>query len=601
MPLNINIDFSNFETLTDDEKALRLKLLHSILSKKLPPKLKTYPVRLKPSTHSVKFNGKKYKFTVKQPIFLVEENGEFYYAVKARKDEPNAIIGEPGGFGKAMEIYAFLHLNKTNNTLVYTPNDSSLLVKVNALKSASNEEEWFTEIRSEASYNALVYGDTTKKPIFSIGSHVNNIVVKAYQIMRRLPKISGDVLLENWVTKSPPLKERLTVALAVILAVCQQHRRGIMHRDIKPSNVLFDPASSKAYLTDQGLALHKDAPTELRKIAVGSPAFTNPVILLSAHRIPAEQSSDIYPLMVTLIMILSPGCTMRNNYITKDFFAQLWNKPLMYQLMFEIQTAQDKSALCRNYYPKVSFAGIDQLKELSDTDKKQLKEYFIFCMFDENKPTAEAIFDKISSIAQKYGVSIPGFSEVSEIPEVIEIPEVPELPGIPDLPIDNSPKMVVKESSSFATKLKAIAGFIACLVIGTVGAGLIFTGIFSWLGMGLVGLSVLGFSGLLGWGIYACCKGAPKPEVLEPEVPHIEKIDLVPNCIYRPILNNSYQFIQKYPELESMVGYKEVTENFYRHSKEIFTQQEKLAKHDSNVPAGCYVGSQEYLPPSNHY
>ncbi|MBK7581528.1 MAG: protein kinase [Myxococcales bacterium] len=80
------------------------------------------------------------------------------------------------------------------------------------------------------------------------------------------------------------------IASAVLAALSEAHRRGILHRDIKPANVLFDAAGA-AYLADFGTAHVADAAQTVTSGLIGTLAYMAPEQRSGA---PANAKSDIY-------------------------------------------------------------------------------------------------------------------------------------------------------------------------------------------------------------------------------------------------------------------------------------------------------------------
>ncbi len=80
------------------------------------------------------------------------------------------------------------------------------------------------------------------------------------------------------------------IASAVLAALGEAHRRGILHRDIKPANVLFDEAGA-AHLADFGTAHVSDSAATVTSGVIGTLAYMAPEQRAGA---PADIQSDIY-------------------------------------------------------------------------------------------------------------------------------------------------------------------------------------------------------------------------------------------------------------------------------------------------------------------
>lgn len=122
----------------------------------------------------------------------------------------------------------------------------------------------------------------------------------AFVVMELLPGRD----LSHYTRRERLLPEALVLKLGVQLAraIAHAHRHGIVHRDVKASNVMFDPAQSRVWLTDFGLARLPNSDHTKSGVLLGSPAAMAPELLAGE---PASAQTDLYALGVLLFELFS--------------------------------------------------------------------------------------------------------------------------------------------------------------------------------------------------------------------------------------------------------------------------------------------------------
>lgn len=102
---------------------------------------------------------------------------------------------------------------------------------------------------------------------------------------------------------SVPPREAARIGLALLGALREAHRHGVLHRDLKPANVLLEAPAGRVVLTDFGVA-RMDGGTTITESGtfVGSPEYTAPERMAGTG---AGPESDLWSLGVLLCAALS--------------------------------------------------------------------------------------------------------------------------------------------------------------------------------------------------------------------------------------------------------------------------------------------------------
>lgn len=122
----------------------------------------------------------------------------------------------------------------------------------------------------------------------------------------------GGGTLEGMMAKEPLAPARaVEIADAVLAALGEAHRLGIIHRDVKPANVLFDDAGV-THLGDFGVAHLSDLSTTATAGVIGTLGYMSPE---QREGRPATVRSDIYGVGAMLWEMLTgqkpePGADM---------------------------------------------------------------------------------------------------------------------------------------------------------------------------------------------------------------------------------------------------------------------------------------------------
>jgi len=115
-----------------------------------------------------------------------------------------------------------------------------------------------------------------------------------------------DLVLQRDQGRPLDLTRFLRIAIGLVAALAQVHRRGLIHKDIKPANVLVDEASN-AWLTGFGIASqlpHERQSPVPPEIIAGTLAYMSPEQTGRMNR-SLDLRSDLYSLGVTFYQMLT--------------------------------------------------------------------------------------------------------------------------------------------------------------------------------------------------------------------------------------------------------------------------------------------------------
>ena len=87
--------------------------------------------------------------------------------------------------------------------------------------------------------------------------------------------VDGISLQELLRLQPPNVEQSVGITAALADALQAAHDRGFVHRDVKPANVIVERDSGRPYLTDFGLSVRIESPSQAGIIA-GSPCYMSP-------------------------------------------------------------------------------------------------------------------------------------------------------------------------------------------------------------------------------------------------------------------------------------------------------------------------------------
>ncbi|WP_437778564.1 protein kinase domain-containing protein [Sorangium sp. So ce1097] len=134
--------------------------------------------------------------------------------------------------------------------------------------------------------------------------HPNVVALRAYHPegpAMVLAWMAGGSLVDRLRGEPVAPARAVEIACALLSALGEAHRLGILHRDVKPSNVLFDEVGT-AHLADFGAAHLGDLSTTATAGAIGTFAYMSPEQRMGR---PATLASDLYGVGAVLAELLT--------------------------------------------------------------------------------------------------------------------------------------------------------------------------------------------------------------------------------------------------------------------------------------------------------
>lgn len=195
-------------------------------------------------------------------------------------------LGEMLADGQYMRVFRAIDRQARRNVIMKFPKPRPGLDAV--LRSALLRELWIaSHVRSPFVTEVLEPADERRTCFYGV-----------------LPYYEGETL-ERRLLRRPrvPLAAGLQVSIKLTKALASLHRAGIVHRDVKPENVILE-ANGGLKLIDLGVARLRQFEEPESFEAPGTRSYMAPELFSGA---PAEESSDIFALGVTIYRMFSGG------------------------------------------------------------------------------------------------------------------------------------------------------------------------------------------------------------------------------------------------------------------------------------------------------
>ena len=139
--------------------------------------------------------------------------------------------------------------------------------------------------------------------------------------------LEGESLASKLEDGAIPLKDAVSIGLAVLSALDALHTHGLIHRDLKPSNIFLTPHGVK--LLDFGLARpidldDRDARLTMPGTLVGTPRYVAPELLLEQ---PVDHRADLFTAGTVLYEMVTGRPAFDANTIPRVVHAVVYDHP----------------------------------------------------------------------------------------------------------------------------------------------------------------------------------------------------------------------------------------------------------------------------------
>src|ERR1051325_9187595 len=184
------------------------------------------------------------------------------------------------------------------------------------LVNADGQERFIREARTAA---RLTHPHIV--PMYSFGQADDTL----YYVMGYVDGESLEQRLKRLQKLEPGEARRVLAELASALEYA--HGNGVVHRDIKPDNVMLERGTSRAILTDFGIAKISAAGTQITRtgMIVGTPLYMSPEQAAGDRDV--DGRSDLYSLGVIGYRMLSGRVPFEGDTIQEVFVRQAANNP----------------------------------------------------------------------------------------------------------------------------------------------------------------------------------------------------------------------------------------------------------------------------------